>query len=155
MTTRLHHAYVSLGTNLGDRAANLREALRRLARLPGTHVVTASAMLETPPWGYTEQPNFLNMAVELSTTLSPEGLLAGRQAIEDSMGRRRIEHWGPRIIDIDLLVYPGEQRDTPALRLPHPFLTQRRFVLEPLAEIAPELEIHGKTVQEWLRELAE
>ncbi len=153
MATRQHRAYLSLGANLGDRAANLREAVRRLAQLPETHIVVASAMVETPPWGNTAQPDFLNMAVVLSTTLSPEGLLAGVQGIEDSMGRQRSEHWGPRTIDIDLLLYEGEQRDTPELRLPHPLMTQRRFVLEPLAEIAPELAIQGKTVREWLREL--
>ncbi len=151
----MHRAYLSLGTDLGDRAANLHEAMRRLAQLPETRIAAASTVLETPPWGHTAQPDFFNMAVELATALSPEQLLAGVQAIEHGMGRRRTAHWGPRLIDIDLLVYPGEPRDTPELRLPHPYMTQRRFVLAPLAEIAPELVVHGRTVRDWLRELEE
>lgn len=155
MAKRWHRAYLSLGANLGDRAATLHTAVRQLAQLPHTRLVAASSLLETAPWGNTAQPDFLNMAVELSTALSPEALLAGLHAIEDSLGRQRAEHWGPRTIDIDLLLYEGEYRDTPALRLPHPALTQRRFVLEPLAEIAPELDIHGKSVREWLNALEE
>jgi 2-amino-4-hydroxy-6-hydroxymethyldihydropteridine diphosphokinase len=148
MTT--HRVYLSLGSNLGDRAGTLRAAVARLGGLPETRVVAASAMVETPPWGKTDQPAFLNMAVALETELSPEALLAATQRIETDFGRVRGEHWGPRTLDIDLLVYEGETRDTPALRLPHPYLTQRRFVLAPLAEIAPELRVAGKTVREWL-----
>ncbi len=148
-------AYLSLGSNLGDRAALLREAVRRLNALPGTRVVVASSVLETPPWGKTDQPAFLNQAVAVETTLTPEALLAAARRIEDALGRQRVEKWGPRTLDIDLLVYEGEMRDTPTLSLPHPYLTQRRFVLQPLAEIAPELCVHGKTVREWLREVME
>ena len=151
--TAAHHVYLSLGSNLGDRAETLREALRRLAALPGTRVVVASAISETPAWGNTAQPAFLNMAVEITTTLDPDSLLAALQEIETALGRVRAEHWGPRTLDIDILVYVGEERDTPTLSLPHPWLTRRRFVLEPLAEIAPELCVEGKTVREWLAEL--
>jgi 2-amino-4-hydroxy-6-hydroxymethyldihydropteridine diphosphokinase len=121
-----------------------------LAQLPATHVIARSSVIETPPWGKTDQPAFLNMAVALETSLSPEDLLRQIQAIERALGRQRIEHWGPRTLDLDILCYEGESRDTPALRLPHPFLTERRFVLEPLAEIAPDLVVRGKTVCEWL-----
>jgi 2-amino-4-hydroxy-6-hydroxymethyldihydropteridine diphosphokinase len=145
--------YLSLGSNLDDRTAALRGAVARLAALPGTRVAAHSAIIETAPWGKTDQPAFLNMAVALETTLSPEALLAETQAIEHDFGRVREAHWGPRTLDIDLLVYEGETRDTPALHLPHPYLTQRAFVLAPLAEIAPDLVVAGKTVRAWLAEV--
>ena len=153
MDDQCHRAYLSLGSNLGDRAALLREAVRRLALLPRTRVLAVSPIIETAPWDKTEQPAFLNMAVAVATALTPEELLDATRAIEDALGRQRAEHWGPRTVDIDLLAYEGEERATPSLRLPHPALTQRRFVLAPLADIAPELRVHGKTVREWLQEL--
>lgn len=149
----MRRVYLSLGSNLGDRAGYLRRALEMLARLPGTRVVAASPILETPPWGKTDQPAFLNMAAELETSLTPEELLEETRKIENALGRQRAERWGPRTLDIDLLVFEGEERDTPTLKLPHPYLTERRFVLEPLAEIAPDLVIRGKTVREWLAAL--
>ncbi|HEY3376366.1 MAG TPA: 2-amino-4-hydroxy-6-hydroxymethyldihydropteridine diphosphokinase [Armatimonadota bacterium] len=152
--TTPRHVYLSLGSNLGDRDAYLREAVARLSTLPETRVLATSARYETPPWGKIDQPSFLNMAVIIATGLSPEDLLTATQAIENALGRQRGEHWGPRTVDIDLLLYEGERRDTATLRLPHPYLTQRRFVLEPLAEIAPELRIQGKTVREWLATVA-
>lgn len=148
-------AYLSLGSNLGDRAGYLQAALAHIAALPQTRLLAASTVYETAPWGQTAQPAFLNMAAEIETALTPEALLAELGRIEDALGRQRSEHWGPRTLDIDLLVYEGETRDTPELRLPHPYLTQRRFVLEPLAEIAPDLEIHGTTVRCWLQALGD
>ena len=147
------YVYLSLGSNLGNREALLREAVRRLAALPETRLLAESAIYETPPWGKTDQPPFLNMAVALDTRLSPETLLTATQQIEDALGRQRTEKWGPRTLDIDLLVVEGETRQTAELTLPHPYLTARRFVLAPLAEIAPELVIRGKTVREWLAAL--
>lgn len=146
----MHVAYLSLGSNQGDREALLREAITRLAALPETRLLALSHIRETAPWGKTDQPAFFNMAVTIETRLTPESLLEATQEIEASMGRQRTEYWGPRTIDIDLLAYEGETRQTDRLTLPHPYLTQRRFVLEPLADIAPSLCIHGKTVQEWL-----
>ncbi|OPZ87768.1 MAG: Bifunctional folate synthesis protein [bacterium ADurb.Bin429] len=151
----MHRVYLSLGSNLGDRAGYLREAVARLGALPETQVTAQSRVIETPPWGVTDQPAFLNMAAALETALAPEALLAAVKAIETDLGRVRTEHWGPRTVDIDILIYEGETRDTPTLRLPHPYLTQRRFVLEPLAEIAPDLVVAGKTVREWLAALEE
>ncbi|MHB9131721.1 MAG: 2-amino-4-hydroxy-6-hydroxymethyldihydropteridine diphosphokinase [Armatimonadota bacterium] len=151
----LRRAYLSLGANLGDRAWYLHEAIIRISALPATCVVAESPVIETPPWGKTNQPAFLNMAIALDTTLTPEELLASVRDIEDALGRRRVEKWGPRTIDIDILVYEGEERDTPMLHLPHPYLTERRFVLEPLAAIAPDLVVHGKTIREWLEKLPE
>ncbi|MHB0938601.1 MAG: 2-amino-4-hydroxy-6-hydroxymethyldihydropteridine diphosphokinase [Armatimonadota bacterium] len=149
----MQRVYLSLGSNLGDREGYLRRALELLARLPGTRVVATSSMVETPPWGKTDQPAFLNMAAALDTSLTPEELLGETRNIENALGRQRTEHWGPRTIDIDLLVFEGEERDTPTLKLPHPYLTERRFVLEPLAEIAPGLVVRGKTVRDWLAAL--
>jgi 2-amino-4-hydroxy-6-hydroxymethyldihydropteridine diphosphokinase len=147
--------YLSLGSNLGDCAETLRNAVNRLDALPETRLLSASSIHETPPWGKTDQPSFLNMAVEIATSLSPERLLTALQEIEQALGRVRAEHWGARTLDIDILIYEGEERDTPRLRLPHPWLTQRRFVLAPLAEIAPELRIHGKTAHGWLAEISD
>jgi 2-amino-4-hydroxy-6-hydroxymethyldihydropteridine diphosphokinase len=149
-TQATHRAYLSLGSNLGDREAYLREAVARIDALPETRVTATSTILETPPWGKTDQPTFLNMALAIETALSPEDLLAALQCIEDVLGRKRVEHWGPRTVDIDLLLYDDEVRNTHRLHLPHPFLTRRRFVLEPLAQIAPDLVVLGKSVQEWL-----
>ena len=149
----MYRAYLSLGSNLGDREAFLREAVRRIAALPGTRLLAESSIIETPPWGKTDQPPFLNMALAIETALPPEALLARTKRIEDDCGRQRTDKWGPRTLDIDLLIVEGEARETTALRLPHAYLTQRRFVLEPLAEIAPGLVIRGKTVREWLAEL--
>ena len=147
----MRRVYLSLGSNLGDRRGYLRAALARLSALPDTHLLAESRMIETTPWGKTDQPDFLNMAVALDTALTPEALLTAIHEIEEQFGRERRVPWGPRTLDIDMLVYEGEERQTPALRLPHPLLTARRFVLEPLAEIAPTLNISGKSVYEWLQ----
>jgi 2-amino-4-hydroxy-6-hydroxymethyldihydropteridine diphosphokinase len=143
-------AYLSLGSNLGDREGNLRACIERIDALPGTRVLDYSSLLETPPWGVTDQPPFLNMAAVIATTLPPEDLLFAFKDIEAALGRKVGEKWGPRTADIDLLVYEGETRDTPTLTLPHPYVTERRFVLQPLEEIAPELIVKGKTIREWL-----
>ena len=149
-TPSTHKVYLSLGSNLGNRSEILRAAVQRLELLPGTSLLAASAISETPPWGHIAQPAFLNMAVALATTLEPESLLAALQVIEHEFGRVRAERWGARTLDIDILVYEGEERDTSQLHLPHPWLTRRRFVLAPLADIAPDLYVQGKTVREWL-----
>lgn len=146
-------AYLALGSNLGDRAGYLRAALARIDALPGTRVVAESPVVETPPWGITDQPAFLNMAAEIATTLTPEALLDALLAIEADLGRVRHERWGPRTIDLDILVYEGETRTDARLTLPHPGLTERRFVLDPLAAIAPDLTVNGKTVRAWLEAL--
>ena len=148
--------YLSLGANLGARAQALREALRRLAQLPGTRLVRASSFYETAPWGKTDQPPFLNGAACLSTRLAPEALLAACQEIERALGRVRHEHWGARTLDIDL-VYgvcgAAEVRvATPRLTLPHPYLLERAFVLVPLAEIAPALVLAGRPIAVWCEE---
>jgi 2-amino-4-hydroxy-6-hydroxymethyldihydropteridine diphosphokinase len=139
-------AYVGLGANLGDREATLRRA----AALIGAQRL--SAIVETEPWGYADQPPFLNAVAELDTPLESRALLDRLLAVELELGRDRSgPRWGPRTIDLDLLWYGGETIDEPGLVVPHPRLHERLFVLEPLAELAPGLEIPGAgTVQELL-----
>ncbi len=143
------NAYLSLGANLGNREETLREAVRRLAKNEDMKILAVSSLYETEPWGKTEQPRFLNLAVSLQTRLSPESLLAAVQAVETELGRVRHEHWGPRIIDIDILHIEGVERNTSELTLPHPYMTERAFVLIPLEEIASKLVVKGRTVAEW------
>ena len=129
--------YLSLGSNLGDRAANLRRAIERLAAL-GT-VEAVSAFYETEPVELTAQPWFLNCAVKFDTERMPRQLIAGILNLEQNMGRQRIQKNGPRIIDIDILLFGTSVIDMPSLTVPHPKLHERRFVLEPLVEIAPDV----------------
>jgi 2-amino-4-hydroxy-6-hydroxymethyldihydropteridine diphosphokinase len=138
-------AFVGLGGNLGDVATTLAEAIWALDSLPQTSVRAQSAFYRTPPWGNTQQPEFLNAVVELQTRLAPRVLLDLLLEIEGRFGRDRSESekWGPRELDLDLLVYGDEQMDEPGLHLPHPHLHERAFVLVPLAEIASNLDIVG------------
>lgn len=130
-------AYLSLGSNLGDRQENLRNAIGLLRRLG--HVDSVSSFYETEPVGVTDQPWFINCAVKLVTSKSPQELLAGVLTIERSMGRERTRPKGPRNIDIDILLYGERVVDEPGLTIPHPAMGERMFVLAPLAEIAPDL----------------
>ncbi|MDY4417050.1 2-amino-4-hydroxy-6-hydroxymethyldihydropteridine diphosphokinase [Selenomonas sp.] len=170
---------LSIGANLGRRAWALREAIRRIAGLPGTRLWGASSFYETAPWGNVDQPPFLNGAVQVETELTPEAFLRQTQAIEKGLGRVRHEHWGARTIDIDL-VYAVEcvdtadgagqppaagiggpdgttrviHRNTEELRLPHPYLLERAFVLEPLRELAPALVLAGQPISYWCKKNA-
>jgi 2-amino-4-hydroxy-6-hydroxymethyldihydropteridine diphosphokinase len=138
-------AFVGLGGNVGDVETTLAEAMWALDSLPQTSIRAQSRLYITPPWGNTEQPPFTNAVVELQTRLAPRVLLNLLLEIEARFGRDRSESekWGPREIDLDLLVYGDEQIDEPGMHLPHPRLHERAFVLVPLAEIAPRLEIAG------------
>jgi 2-amino-4-hydroxy-6-hydroxymethyldihydropteridine diphosphokinase len=142
-------AYVGLGANLGDREHAIRAAA---AALPARRL---STIVETEPWGLEDQPPFLNAVAEVETELPPRSLLERLLAIERSLGRRRDgPRWGPRTIDLDLLLYGDETVDEAGLTVPHPRLDERAFVLEPLAELAPSLIVPGKgTVQALLAEL--
>ena len=144
-------AYIGIGSNMGDSAASLRAAALRLADL-GT-IAAASQVYETDPVGYEDQPVFLNAVVALDTTLAPETLLAGLHAIEAEFKRERSIRWGPRTLDLDLLVYGGSEIETPALTVPHPRAHEREFVLRPLADIAPDVQVRGVTVARLLSEL--
>ena len=134
---RLHRAYLGLGTNLGDRAANIAGALRRMADF-GT-VAAVSSLYETEPWGIAEQPKFLNAACLLMTALPPHDLLVALKHIEQAMGRTPTVRNGPRLIDIDILFYDDVILATPGLTIPHARLHERSFVLRPLLEIAPDV----------------
>ena len=132
-------AYVGIGANIGDRAANVAEALRELGAQPTIEVVRVSSLYETAPVGRTDQPDFLNAVAAVRTALSSSDLLLALLSVENQMGRVRNLRWGPRVIDLDLLLYGNTQVHTPGLTIPHPRLRERDFVLVPLAEIAPEL----------------
>ena len=148
--------YLSLGTNLGDRQSNLETARTLIGQRIGT-VQAASGVMETKPWGFESVNSFLNMALAVDTGLSPMEALNATQAIEKEMGRRsksRNSHYSDRIIDIDLIMYDDQVTDLPRLKIPHPLMHLRRFVLEPLSEIAPDLghPLLHKTVKEMLEE---
>lgn len=136
-------AYVGLGANLGPREVTLLRAADLLAAADGVEVVAVAQLRETEPVGLVEQPPFLNGAVAIDTSLPPRALLDLLLEIERSLGRVRGERWGPRTIDLDLLVYGDERVEEQGLHVPHPRLHERRFALEPLAELDPELEIPG------------
>jgi len=149
-------AYVGLGANLGDRERTIRAAVDALAGDAGIELVAVSTLRETEPVGYLDQPSFLNGAAQLETALPPRELLERLLAIEGLLGRVRGEgpRFGPRTIDLDLLLYGEQTIDEPGLTVPHPRLWERRFVLEPLAELAPGLDIPGLgPVQALLAEL--
>jgi 2-amino-4-hydroxy-6-hydroxymethyldihydropteridine diphosphokinase len=136
-------AYIGLGSNLGEREATLREALTRLSELDGVAVVAVSSFRETDPVGNADQPRFVNAAAELETTLGPRELLDRLLEVERSLGRDRTreERWGPRTVDLDLLLYGDETVGEPGLEVPHPRLAERAFVLQPLVELDPGLRL--------------
>ncbi len=139
-------AFIGLGSNLGDRESTLRAAVGRLRSLPDTEVRAVSSFRNTEPVGYVDQPRFLNGAVELETGLSPRMLLGALLELERAFGRDRSasQPRGPRTLDLDLLLYEDETLEEPGLEVPHPRLHERAFVLEPLAELDPELEVPGR-----------
>jgi len=149
-------AYVGLGANLGPREVTLLRAADLLAAADGVEVVAVAQLRETEPVGLVEQPPFLNGAVAIDTSLPPRALLDVLLEIERSLGRVRGERWGPRTIDLDLLAYGDERVEEEGLHVPHPRLHERRFALEPLAELDPELEIPGLgTVSELIAALGD
>jgi 2-amino-4-hydroxy-6-hydroxymethyldihydropteridine diphosphokinase len=149
-------AYIALGANLGERRKNLEDGIGMLGATPGVRVTAVSSFLENAAvGGPADSPAFLNAVAEVDTSLSPIDLLHRLLDIERALGRIRREKWGPRTIDLDLLLYADEVLKTPELTLPHPRLAERQFVLQPLAEIAPSLVVpgSGKRVDELLQEL--
>jgi 2-amino-4-hydroxy-6-hydroxymethyldihydropteridine diphosphokinase len=137
-------AYVGLGSNLGDRREAIERAVELLEAVPDVAVVAISTIRETEPWGPVEQGPFLNAAAAVDTTLPPQALLAVLLEVEHALGRVRTERFGPRTVDLDLLVYGDAVVDEPGLVVPHPRLHERRFALEPLAELAPDLVVPGR-----------
>jgi 2-amino-4-hydroxy-6-hydroxymethyldihydropteridine diphosphokinase len=148
-------AFIGVGANLGDREETISQALERLGRRPDVDVLTVSALRETDPVGVTDQPRFLNGAVLVETDLEPRALLDVLLAVESELGRTREgPRFGPRTIDLDLLVFGDREVSEPGLRVPHPRLAERAFALEPLAELDPDLEIPGRgRVEDLLRGL--
>jgi 2-amino-4-hydroxy-6-hydroxymethyldihydropteridine diphosphokinase len=142
----MSRAALALGGNVGDVAEAFAMALKALAAHPDVVLVARSSVYRTPPWGVTDQPDFLNMAALVDTQLPPRDLLALCLSIEREGGRVRDLRWGPRRIDIDVITYGDETIDEPDLTVPHPRAAERAFVLAPLAEIAPDLELAGTRV---------
>lgn len=144
--------FIGLGSNLGEREAMLRGAAAALAEIPGVRLVASSSLYETEPWGLREQPLFLNLVIEVATTLSPPMLFARLREIEERLGRERGRRWGPRSIDLDLLLWENVVLAEGDLILPHSALGARRFVLVPLAELDPEVRepLRGRTAREML-----
>jgi 2-amino-4-hydroxy-6-hydroxymethyldihydropteridine diphosphokinase len=144
------HVYLGIGSNLGERHEFLNRAVKALGGLRDSKVIWTSSVYETEPVGVLKQPKFLNAAVEIETSLPPPDLLEEVKRIETAAGRRSTEHWGPREIDIDILIYDGLVFEDERVKVPHPELEKRRFVLIPLREIAPDLvhPISGMTVEE-------
>ena len=147
-------AYISIGSNLGDREENCKQVLR-LLNANGIFIKKQSRMYETEPWGVKDQPKFINMAVEAETDKKPEELLRILKEIEKEIGRTETVKWGPRVIDLDILFYDDLILKIPGLEIPHPLLHERDFVLKPLCEIASDKKhpVTGKTVKEMLENL--
>jgi 2-amino-4-hydroxy-6-hydroxymethyldihydropteridine diphosphokinase len=145
--------YLGLGSNLGDREQSLCSALEAIQTLAGCGLIRCSSIYETAAWGKTDQPDFLNVVAEIETTLTARSLLDALHRIERRLGRERRGRWEPRTLDIDILLFGEEIIREPGLIIPHPRLAERRFVLVPLDEIAPDLRIpdSGIPVHEWLQ----
>lgn len=152
----MNHAFLLLGGNLGNRMEQLRQAVKYIEEGCG-HITKYSSVYETQPWGGIAQPNYYNAALLLSTTLASKALMECLLAVEIKMGRIRSEKFSARNIDIDLLLYNNEVKQSEFLTLPHPFLTERRFALQPLAEIAPNIihPIQKKTIETLLHECSD
>ena len=144
-----HTVYLGLGSNLGDRLANLQAVGAAFA--PHGRILAASPVYETAPWGYTDQPAFLNQVLEVETDLAPAELMAALQRLEVDLGRVASFRYGPRRIDVDILLYDNLVLETPDLLIPHPRLAERAFVLVPLADLAPEL--RHPTLDKTIRDL--
>ncbi len=133
-----HEAFLGMGSNLGDRRENLLSALRMLEAMEGIRVLEVSSVYETAPWGVVDQPEFLNLVARVSTSRDPRGMLAACRDIEAKLGRVRGERWGPRVIDVDILLFDDLQLEEKDLIIPHPRMLEREFVMVPLLELLPD-----------------
>jgi 2-amino-4-hydroxy-6-hydroxymethyldihydropteridine diphosphokinase len=150
--TEAFDAVIALGSNIGDKFANMNRAIEILTRRGDIKVVSRSRDFKTPPWGKTDQDWFANAAITIATDLTPRQLLDRCQSIEQDMGRVRVEKWGPRLIDLDILTFGDMEIAEADFTVPHPHLTERAFVLAPMADVAPGLVVKGKTIAAWLRD---
>lgn len=150
---KIIQAALGLGGNLGDPKTQMQEALSLLGVRENIQIEAVSHLYKTAPWGNTDQPSFLNACTLISTNLSARQLLELCLGIEKDLGRIRLERWGPRAIDLDILFYDDELIDEPGLQLPHPRMTQRAFVMVPLSDVDPNKEIEGHSIQFWANKL--
>lgn len=149
-------AYIGLGSNVGDRLGNIKKSIELLGSSPDVTVEKTASFYETKPVGYLNQPDFINTVVKITTKLTPHQLLKVTKSIEEALLRKRTVKWGPRVIDLDILIFDDIVMDEPHLRLPHPEIKNRAFVLVPLAEIAGSLkQTDGKTIAEILAKLSD
>ncbi len=148
----MNRAYLGLGSNMGDKKRYLYDAIQLLNHHNQIMITTLSSLYETAPWGYVDQDIFMNLVVEIETSLTPLELLDVCQHIENDLGRVREFKWGPRIIDVDVLLYNNEVIESERLIVPHPYMTERDFVMIPLAEICPQLIVKGKAAQTWIKD---
>ena len=139
-------ATIGLGSNIGDKAANIADAIRRLTSTGDIRLVARSRNYRSAPWGVTDQDWFVNACISVATELSAHDLLQRCQRVENDMGRVRRQKWGPRLIDVDILTYRDQHIYEPDLKVPHPLIADRGFVLVPLREVAPSLKLDGKTL---------
>ncbi|SHK07151.1 2-amino-4-hydroxy-6-hydroxymethyldihydropteridine diphosphokinase [Tepidibacter formicigenes] len=146
----MSNVYLSLGTNMGDREKYLKDAIDLINNFEDTKIVKISKVYETKPWGYTNQKNFLNLCLKINTNLSPHNLLKKCQEAERFLKRERIIRWGPRTIDVDILIYDDIICNDENLTLPHPRIQERAFVLVPLMDLDEDLIIKGKKIKDWL-----
>jgi 2-amino-4-hydroxy-6-hydroxymethyldihydropteridine diphosphokinase len=153
MIMAIHHVYLGLGSNLGDRKSNLGESIKQISEF--AIIKKMSSIYETEPWGLKDQPGFLNQVIFVETKLAPADLLSHLKTIEEKMGRKKTVLYGPRLIDLDILFFNDLLMKTPDLIIPHPHITERAFVLVPLAEIAPNMNHphHHKTIKELLKDV--
>ncbi|UXZ56172.1 2-amino-4-hydroxy-6-hydroxymethyldihydropteridine diphosphokinase [Halomonas sp. 7T] len=154
----MHCAYIGLGSNLESPVAQVRQALDELGGLPLSTLVAQSSLYATPPVGPQDQPDFINAVAVIKTALSPLALLDQLQALEQRHRRQRLRHWGPRTLDLDLLLYGQQTIERPRLKVPHPYMHERAFVLVPLAEVASAvgkqpLMLHQQTLAHWLTQI--
>jgi len=152
MGTKEHRVFLGLGSNLGDRRENLLTALRLLDRTERVRVLEVSPVYETPPWGVLEQPDFFNLVALASTSRDPRGMLAVCMEVEEEMGRVRAERWGPRIIDVDILLFDDLELEEEDLIIPHPRMLERDFVMIPLLDLQPDIHLPGKGLASQLYE---
>lgn len=143
---QMNTAFLSVGSNMGDREGLLKKSIELLGSYPEVLIESVSSIYETDPVGFTDQPLFLNLAIKLKTSLSPQALLSKMQQVENDLDRKRVQKWGPRTIDLDILLYNSVSIQTEDLEIPHPRMLERAFVLIPLSEIAPDDVYPDKTI---------
>lgn len=156
MSGYLHQVAIGLGANLNDPQAQIQHAMLSLSKLPHTRLVKASSLYASKPQGPQDQPDYVNAAVHLETALTPLELLLACQTIEQQQGKQKVRHWGERLIDIDILLFDFLVINTPDLTIPHPFMTQRDFVLLPLQEVWPDCLLPDQScLSDWIAQLPE